>query len=892
MGREQVRRAGQFPCSRRTMISLFLMCLFQGCTCNTFVKEARFAPFVYAWDGACALLKCEYILYGQGKQLSNLTLYKNPVYNDEEKKWEGTIVYTHWGNRRTSTESFRNRARFLGNVESDCTLLIQEVRVNDSGQYGVRLEEGTSNKWMVQPFLSLNITDYAPKPHIVVAAAGITEKQPTTITCSIDYHCPEYPIQLHWEGPVQGANATQYQGSTSAVKTTNTLSFVPSWQHDQRVLRCLLSSVKDTRTSSESEITLDVKHTPKHVEISLEGKAQTIKEGESLTLKCLVISSNPPVSEYNWFKEGDTRSKQKGQLFNIKRVSAKDSGKYLCEASNSFGTTKSSSMDIDVQFGPKKAELKLNVNGNIKEGDYVTITCNVQSNPSVTTYHWYKDGRYLSQTTSVLSLQQVSDDDSGYYECRVYHTMGNASSPPERLNVLYAPKRVAVAVQARDKAWIKEGDRVQLDCTCNSSNPKVSLITWYRNNRQIPAAEKKVFASITAEESGKYVCELQNTAGNSRSPEVLIDVKYAPKDVKLHPTPSPKLEEGDAAQLHCTVRQSNPEANDYKWYKDNEIYQGSWGSEIHFPSLKSSDSGSYICEAANDVAATKSNTILLIVQYGPRNVVISLDPSVSLIEDANVTLICDADALPKAHQYFWYKKSQHFKTTYSNRLLLGKIKKDEAGLYYCEAINDIAAKRSNVITLDIYYSSHSIAKFVAVALGVVFFVVLMVVLIVRFEVWQKMQQRRVSSAGEADDRSDTFFVLNKKRTRDNQYDGLGNAATSLDPEYEESLNYSTIQFPSSHMREESETTRASINHRSSTTPKRDDASAIYSLVKKPCKAPQVTEASIDYENSADKTEDDIKYATIINLACKPKGMELESESDSEVFSVEYAELKL
>ncbi|XP_078507176.1 B-cell receptor CD22-like [Lissotriton helveticus] len=886
-------KAGQFSWNRKTMIAEFLLCLFVGYTCTTFVKKAKFPTPVNAWDGACALLKCEYILIGSGKQLSNLTWYKDPVYNAEEKKWEGAIVYTHWRDEQTSTESFGSRVRFQGDVTNDCTLLIQEVRVNDSGHYGVRLEEGITNKWMSQqPFLFLNVTDYPPKPHIDVADSGIAELKSTSITCSIDYHCPEYPMQLHWEGPVQGENVTQFQESTSALKTTNTLKFLPSWQHDQKVLRCLLSREKDTRASSESEITLDVKHSPKLVEVSLEGHSPTIKEGESLALECLVNSSNPPVRDYKWFKEGETRHKQVGRLFSIKLVSAKDSGKYFCEAANSFGKTKSSSVKIDVQFGPKEARVKLNVNGDIKEQDYVTLTCTAWSNPPVTTYHWYKDERFLCQTTGVLEFQQISDDDSGEYECRVYHPMGNASSYGQRLNVLYAPRRVGVAIQAPDKAWIKEGDAVQLYCTYNSSNPEVYAVTWYRNKQKISATEDQVFQSIAAEESGEYACEVQNKAGMSRSQEVLIDVKYAPRGVNIDPSPSLILKEGDTAEVTCTVRQSNPAATEYKWYKDDEIYHGSRGSKIHFPSLKSSDSGGYICKAANNVSSTKSNALQLVVQYGPRNVVISLDPSATLIEDSNVTLICNADAFPKVHLFTWYKMSHHFKNTYSNRLLLGKIKKNEAGLYYCEAKNYIASKKSDPISLDVYYSSRSIAKFVAVAIGVVLFLVLIVVLVLRFEIWQKLMQRRVSTSGEADDRSDTFFVLNKKRTIENQYDGLGNGATSLDPEYEESVNYSMLQFPSGHMGEESEINRACINNRSSIMLKREDSSPIYSVVRKLHKPQQVREASIDYVNTADKTNDDIKYATIVNLTCKPKDTELESESDSEVFSVDYAELKL
>ncbi|XP_069460929.1 B-cell receptor CD22-like isoform X3 [Ambystoma mexicanum] len=883
------------------MIALFLAVLCNGFSSSSpygFVKDVTHAVQISAWQGSCVTLKCEYrITLSTFTELTSLAWYKDPVYNISEKKWMGTTVFNQTRAKHESHEPFRNRVEFLGDLKQDCTLLIQELRVEDSGEYGVRLVESPPHTWMAKdPFLSLNVTGSPKNPNIIVPPM-ITESQPTKVTCSIDYFCQKYPIKLRWQGPVNGNNHTSWKEDTTTLKTTNTLDFVPSWEHDKKVLRCLLSSEKDPQKSSETEITLDVKHSPKFVQVVLEGHSATIKEGESLDLKCHVNSSNPPVTEYNWYK-GNAEMDKNGQTLIIKGATKEHAGKYTCEASNSVGKGKSPPMDVIIHFAPKEAKVEIQEDRNIIENQRVTLACSAQCSPPVSDYQWYKDGRSLTQTSSNLVFQRVSPADSGHYHCAAYSPMGNATSPPKHLEVLYAPKRVSMIMTSPDRGWIQENDDVQLVCSYNSSNPNNVSFTWYRNNAQIRGALINAYRMrrITSAWSGQYTCKAENDAGISASSAVMVDVKYAPKEVRLQLYPAmTELREGDSAQISCIVGHSNPYPRGYKWYKDNKPYGAVQNSEIHFVNLNSMDSGYYYCEAVNDISATKSQKVLqLDVLYAPRNVMILMDPSTWIIEESRVTLTCTAEANPVVYQYKWYKVNKLLHTTKDRTLPLDNIKREEAGLYQCEAINKIASKKSEVITLDVHYSSRTIAKFAAVPVGIVLIIVLIVVSL-RFNVWKKFLRQSVATHDETDDRSDTFFVVNKKQVRENMYEGLRNAGVSSDAEHEESLHYAALQFPRADPGPEgAELPRALVKNRSSVSLKSNDASAIYSVVRKPCKPTQAPEAIRGYENTTDKAEEDIHYSTLINLKLRPKDLMVECgiESDSEPCNTQYAELNI
>lgn len=119
---------------------------------------------LYAWDGACVWIPCHYRILNM-HLLDNLTVYHNYKYDNSTKSYQGTILYTNLKIGDVPRRS--GRVQFLGNNRYNCTLLINPVKVNDSGQLGLRMMSRES-KWM-EP-IGLNISGKALRMGSFVSA--------------------------------------------------------------------------------------------------------------------------------------------------------------------------------------------------------------------------------------------------------------------------------------------------------------------------------------------------------------------------------------------------------------------------------------------------------------------------------------------------------------------------------------------------------------------------------------------------------------------------------------------------------------------------------------------------------------------------------------------------
>lgn len=119
---------------------------------------------LYAWDGACVWIPCHYRILNK-HLLDNLTVYHNYKYDSSTKSYNGTILYKNLNIREFPPR--QGRVQFLGNDRYDCTLLINPVKVNDSGQLGLRMTSG-ENKWMEA--IGLNISGKALRMGSFVSA--------------------------------------------------------------------------------------------------------------------------------------------------------------------------------------------------------------------------------------------------------------------------------------------------------------------------------------------------------------------------------------------------------------------------------------------------------------------------------------------------------------------------------------------------------------------------------------------------------------------------------------------------------------------------------------------------------------------------------------------------
>ncbi|XP_075763330.1 B-cell receptor CD22 isoform X2 [Pelodiscus sinensis] len=210
----------------------------------------------------------------------------------------------------------------------------------------------------------------------------------------------------------------------------------------------------------------------------------------------------------------------------------------------------------------------------------------------------------------------------------------------------------------------------------------------------------------TWEDHGKNVtCQLSTPTGtlSSESSRVL-HVKYAPRNVQLTVTPRQTIKEGDRVTLKCETNGSNPAVSAYNWKKDGLQLHQEQEQSWWFYAEADEHSGSYICEAANEIRTVPSPAVRIQVQYAPKDAHVELLPSSPILEGTTVTFSCVSRAVPPANRYTWHWNKQRIEFQTQQYLHFDKILSNQSGSYHCEPENEVGTSKSQAIKIDVLYS--------------------------------------------------------------------------------------------------------------------------------------------------------------------------------------------
>ncbi|KAL1005687.1 hypothetical protein UPYG_G00062320 [Umbra pygmaea] len=130
------------------------------------------------------------------------------------------------------------------------------------------------------------------------------------------------------------------------------------------------------------------------------------------------------------------------------------------------------------------------------------------------------------------------------------------------------PKNTSVSVSPSGE--IVEGSSVTLTCS-SDANPPVNKYTWYKKNVTSSKASGQSYniTNIRSEDSGEYVCEVENKYGRLNYSSVIVDVHYCPKNTSVSVSPSGEIVEGSSVTLTCSS-DANPPVDNYTWKKNTK----------------------------------------------------------------------------------------------------------------------------------------------------------------------------------------------------------------------------------------------------------------------------------------------------------------------------------
>uniref|UniRef100_A0A3Q3GIH2 Ig-like domain-containing protein n=1 Tax=Labrus bergylta TaxID=56723 RepID=A0A3Q3GIH2_9LABR len=178
----------------------------------------------------------------------------------------------------------------------------------------------------------------------------------------------------------------------------------------------------------------------------------------------------------------------------IKNLTERDSAvyKFMFTTNQPGGSlTGDEGVTLSITDAPKLPSVSVSPSAEIVEGSSVTLTCSSDANPAAN-YTWFKENNNqpLSREAQLV-FSSIKSSDSGEFSCKTFLTD---------------------LISLFSKASL-------LTLTCSSDANPAANYTWFKEDEDSPTASGQIFtiSNFSADHSGRYYCEAQNTRGRHNS---------------------------------------------------------------------------------------------------------------------------------------------------------------------------------------------------------------------------------------------------------------------------------------------------------------------------------------------------------------------------------------
>ncbi|CAM2108007.1 unnamed protein product [Caretta caretta] len=319
-------------------------CLLSGAYTQEW--SVRLAPGPLAGGtGSCVTIPCSFT-YPAGWTVSAVTwTFTYPAGQTVRAvSWirdEDQTVYDR-DEARVHTD-FKGRARYLGDLQRDCSLRVSGLRRSDQGTYRFRFHAaggGRTDTWgndLCQPSL------------------GRRTQPGPSLTCSVGATCPHPPLWYNRDGVQRSPEQTPGGAGASELRIS------PSQLDPGAALRCQVDGYWDECDSDQSQPLGTVTPNVPRVAILWPARKAALREGDGFTLRCQAAalwliasytSSLPAPNSYTWYR-GDRQLGGSQQEMVLKSITAEQAGEYRCQADNGIGQSPSPPINITVLSTPR-----------------------------------------------------------------------------------------------------------------------------------------------------------------------------------------------------------------------------------------------------------------------------------------------------------------------------------------------------------------------------------------------------------------------------------------------------------------------------------------------------------------------------------------------------------
>ncbi|KAL1251420.1 hypothetical protein QQF64_019216 [Cirrhinus molitorella] len=441
----------------------------------------------------------------------------------------------------------------------------------------------------------------------------------------------------------------------------------------------------------------------------------SLKEGDSVSISCK--SSRVPVTHVVLSRRVNGEdaelmsSKGAETSVTIHSVKLADSGMFVCEAFNEYGSQRTT---LNLTVEAHLLEVALQPEGEVvlEKGSSLVVSCQASGCPQPE-FSWKSLANMpiLRQhktdgSQSELFFDLVELEDEGTYLCEV--TCGSIKkSKQTNLKVFSFPTSPVVKTSGPSLV----GEMMKLSCTVQEVFPaNLFQIMWMDGEREVHS-ETGSFSSGTTNLSSEYSYRVNTedqdkrftckvllemhgvpAAQTVKTASTMLSIHYPPRETRITVSPMTELKEGESVSISC-LSDSFPVGHTVLSRVMDGVQTELMTSDrletlFTIPSVELDDSGIYVCETSN-IYGSHSDSVEITVKAPPRNTTVEIFPSTDVQEGQNITICCRSVSFPPPAVVL--SKLDTEKNIYSidGVFLLINLTPNDTGLYQVNVTNDL-----------------------------------------------------------------------------------------------------------------------------------------------------------------------------------------------------------